>query len=174
MPPYYFHGDTLADGVYIHKNQSGTDLTLEHETSLKRLEEIYERMTDPPSHWHEDVQLLTETVSHTINLGYQSKSARNDMLPPAHSGHLPGNIPRIIIERIQRELDTIGLAIVDGEPFTSRETQLFITALLDLLVQLVTAFPSCEEAIRTSEQLALSIITNSKNRELRLKAVGHC
>ena len=159
---------------YIHKNQSGTELTLEHETSLKQLEEIYERMTVPPSDWHEDVHLLSETVLHTINLEYQSKSARNDMLPPAHSGSLPGNIPRIIIERIQRELNTTGLATADGESFISRETQLFITALLDLLVQLVAAFPSCEGAIETSEQLALSIITTSKNSELRLKAVGHC
>lgn len=157
----------FAEGLV---NQSGTELTFEHETSLKQLEKIYERMTVPPSDWHEDVHLLSETVRHTINLEYQSKSARNDMLPPAHSGPLPGNIPRIIIERIQKELSTTGLAAADGEPFTSRETQLFITALLDLLVQLVTAFPSCEEAIETSEQLALSIITTSKNRELRLKA----
>ena len=134
---------------------------------MEHMEEIYSRMTASPSEWHQDLQLLAETVSHTISLGYHYMSARLDMGSPLHCGPIPGNIPRIIIERIQKELSSFEQA---SSPLY-REIQLFITALLDLLVQLVTTFPSSEEAIEHSEQLALSIIMTSHSQELRLKAV---
>lgn len=135
------------------------------------MNEIYTRLAATPSDWHEDAHLLSETVSHAMNLEYQSKSTRNDMLPVVRPRPLPGNIPRIIIERIQKELNTGNLVSADGVAFAPRETQLFVITLLDLLVQLVTTFPACEEAIESSEQLALNIITTSNDRELRLKAV---
>lgn len=137
------------------------------EPTLEQMEGIYARMTASPSEWHQDLSLLAETVSHTISLGYHYMTARLDVGSPMHCGPVPGNIPRIIIERIQKELGTYDQA---SYPLY-REAQLFITALLDLLVQLVTTFPSSEEAIEHSEQLALSIIMTSHSEELRLKAV---
>ena len=134
---------------------------------MEHMEKIYSRMTASPSEWHQDLQLLAETVSHTISIGYHYMSARLDVDPPLHSGPVPGNIPRIIIERIQKELGSFEQA----SSILYHETQLFIIALLDLLVQLVTTFPSSEEAIENSEQLALSIVMTSHSQELRLKAV---
>lgn len=96
------------------------------------------------------------------------------MFPTAEPRLLPGNIPQIIIERIKRELGSMNLIGVYEDSINVHETSLFVTALLDLLVQLVVAFPACEEAIESSEQLALRIITTSNDREVRLKAVSPC
>ena len=131
------------------------------------MEEIYNRITAQPSNWHESVYELFNIVLHTVYRGYHSLSRRKAETTPVYLDILPENVTRTIIKRIKLELSDFELS-GSGEP---REIQLIVTALLDLLVNVVATFPSCEEAIESSEQLGLQIITTCDIRELRLKAV---
>jgi hypothetical protein len=73
-------------------------------------------------------------------------------------------------ELVLRELAQPG-GSDDGRDLPSLETRLHVSGLLDLLSQLVMAFPKSEEVVRDVKKLALKLIQTANKKEFRNKAV---
>jgi hypothetical protein len=120
---------------------------------------------------------LYEETTGVISSHHQSKSSN-----PNDASTLAGDIAQTIIEKLKRQLhffDNIRHDVSNsirfedsGDILSIWDVQMFVCGLLDLLSQLVTAFPTSKNIVENSKAVALDLIRNSDKRAFRYKAVG--
>ncbi len=152
-------------------------------TQKETLEAVFERMTAAPSDWHKDLRHLYEGVAGAITLHHQAQSSRPNrasQLAPV----LAADVARSILVKLEHELKPFqrerkpllrgfleeGVNRDEGKPLLS--AQLFVCGLLDLLNELIAAFPTYEEVAGEGKALALLLIRKSDKRAFRYKAVS--
>lgn len=150
---------------------------LDGETTPEDLDNIFARIKAPPSEWHKDMRHLYEGTAGAISLQHQAQS-RNPTRACQYAGILAADISRSIVERAEQEL--LALTSQDeiiSEPITApagvlpkHEAHLMISGLLDLLNQLVSAFPDSEEIVEQAKGLSMKIIQTSDRPAFRYKA----
>lgn len=155
------------------------------------MEQIFIRISTPPSAWHKDMRDLVDGVSDAISLQYQSQAqveskAAEYRLETAE--YLAAEVTSSIIGITKDQLTDYGpesdleffemmndgkISCPASESLPGRESAMTVYGLLDLLVQLVAAFPNSDNVVYDTKELALRIIRTSNQPELRFKAVGN-
>ncbi|KAF8537063.1 hypothetical protein BDD12DRAFT_888648 [Trichophaea hybrida] len=148
---------------------------LEDLPSKKTIDAVFARITASPSPWHKEMRHLYEETTGVISSHHQSKSSN-----PSDAGTLAGDIARTIIEKLKEQLqafDNIRYDVSNSASFEGSDgilsiwdAQMFVCGLLDLLSQLVSAFPTSENIVENAKALALDLIRNSDKRAFRYKA----
>ncbi|RPB03604.1 hypothetical protein L873DRAFT_1669581 [Choiromyces venosus 120613-1] len=143
------------------------------------LDKIWARITAPPSGWHKDMRHLYEGTAGAISLHHQAQYS-NIGRAPQYASSLAIEIAKSIVDKI--DLGLMALAPSDGsdsddeegvgetEDLPGLETRLLVSGLLDLMGQLVMAFPECDEIVEDAKSLALKLIQTSDKKEFRNKA----
>lgn len=123
---------------------------------------------------------LYEGTAGAISLQHQAQS-KNPTRACQYAGILAADIARSIVERTEHELNalssqqnsaTLSETKIAGV-LPSHEAHLMISGLLDLLNQLVAAFPASDEIVEGAKSLSMKIIQTSNRSAFRYKAVSH-
>lgn len=157
--------------AYTPENQ------LEDEPSKQTIEAVFARVTAAPSLWHRDMHHLYEGAVGAISLYHQSKSEP----PPKGSQYastLAVEVARSILDNLELQLQALDEpSLPAGTPENQIDWDLnvdmYICGMLDLLSQLISAFPDSEDIARESKTLAIRLIRDSDKRAFRYKAVGY-
>lgn len=81
------------------------------------------------------------------------------------------NEVRMLEDDLETHAVTIKSLPKTDEPVMSRDTQMFICGLLDLLNQLVGAFPMSKGIVEQAKSIAFYLLRNSNTKSFRYKAV---
>ncbi|KAL7272547.1 SPS-sensor component ptr3 [Rhizina undulata] len=132
---------------------------LEDQTDRPTLEGLFSRITAPQSKWHKDMR---EVYEDAIGVICSHHLAQSRYATPASqfAKRLIDEIVNAIVEKVA--------TFIYSRPIP--DTQLQVCGLLDLINQLVAAFPQSDSVVGKARQVALELIRDSDKREYRYKA----
>lgn len=150
--------------------------------SKQAISAIFARITAPPSPWHHEMKVLHQETARAISLHHLSKSKPLVVDTSIQVDEIARNVIAILKQQLGAFDRMRGLNVSsrdgylegsdDGGPRLIWDTQMFICGLLDLLSQLVSAFPTHAGIVDSAKALALDLIRSSDNRAFRYKAVS--
>jgi hypothetical protein len=115
---------------------------------------------------------LYEGTAGAISLHHQAQYS-NIGRAPQYASNLAADIARSIVDKTELVLQASDGGNNDSaKEIPNLEARLLVSGLLDLLCQLVMAFPQSDEIVQDAKALALKLIQTSNKKEFRNKAVS--